>query len=67
MSRKEGARGKPFLSISVAVRLLYLLGGATVMQDTDMTLGHLPISLPPPPKKIKKIKIVFLERKKIYF
>lgn len=66
VSRKEGARGKPFLSISVAVRLLYLLGGATVMQDTDMTLGHLPIS-PPPPQKRKKIKIVLLERKKIYF
>lgn len=52
VSRKEGARGKPFLSISVAVRLLYLLGGATVMQDTDKTLGHLPIS-PSPPKKEK--------------
>lgn len=55
VSRKEGARGKPFLSISVAVGPLYLLGGATVIQDIDMTLGHLPIPPPPPPKR-KKIK-----------
>lgn len=39
------------LSIPVAVGLLYLSGGATVIQDTAMTLGHLPIPPPPPQKR----------------
>jgi hypothetical protein len=44
------------LGTPTAVGLLYILGGATVIQDTAMMLGHLPISpLPPhPPQKKKK-------------
>ena len=51
-----------------AVGLLYILGGATVIQDTAMMLGHLPISpLPPHPPQKKKKKEGKNKKKKILF